>query len=127
MFSVFCSVAISSDVAVIKCTIAARKDAAQAHGFAMHTEAVTRKLTQSGLPFDTLTDEQIIAGKLTGYKLAIFPFNTVSQPDEINRSLPSSTAAVNSCGSTPIPRISPPYWASKTADIGPRSTTANST
>ena len=86
-FSVFCSVAVSSDVAVVKCTIAGKKDPAQAKGYGMHLDTLAKKLQRSGVSFDTVTDEQVIAGKLAAYRLAIFPYNTVSGADEIKEIL----------------------------------------
>lgn len=82
-----CSRAQAADVAVVKCTLAVKKAPGEARAHGMYLEAVTRKLAQNGLPFDVLTDEQVMAGKLDGYKVAIFPFNTVSQPDEIRQIL----------------------------------------
>jgi len=77
----------AADVAVVKCTLAVKKDPALAKGFEGHREAVTKKLQQYGVPFDLLTDEQVVAGKLAGYRLVIFPYNTVSQADEIQQIL----------------------------------------
>ncbi|MEW6354687.1 MAG: family 10 glycosylhydrolase [Planctomycetota bacterium] len=82
-----CAFAQQADVAVVKSTIAAKKDPGQARGYDAHREAVTRKLEQCGVPFDLLTDEQVIAGKLVEHKLAIFPFNSVTQQDEIGQIL----------------------------------------
>ena len=76
----------SADIAVVKCTIAA-KDAGKRRGYDMHREAVTKKLLRCGVAFDLVSDEQVIAGKLTDYRLAIFPFNTVSDAEEVRQIL----------------------------------------
>ena len=86
-WNALCCTAQPADVAVVKGTIAVKKDPTHARAHAMYFDSVAKKLAQSGIPFDTLSDEQVIAGKLGACKVAIFPFNTVSQADEIKQVL----------------------------------------
>ncbi|NOZ24239.1 MAG: family 10 glycosylhydrolase [Planctomycetes bacterium] len=86
-FAATCALVQGADVAVVKCTLAVKGKPGKARGYNTHMGAVTRKLEHCGVPFDLLTDEQVIAGKLAGYKLAIFPFNSVTQEDEIGQIL----------------------------------------
>ena len=51
----------SADLAVGKCTLAAKKDAAQARGYEGRREAVTTKLSRCGVAFDLIGDEQVTA------------------------------------------------------------------
>ncbi len=113
-----------ADVAVVKCTIAVGGSRGKA---TTHVTAVTRKLDQCGVAFDLLTDEQVIAGKLSGYKLAIFPYNSVMQEDEVARSSSLSKAAGSLCGSTDTPRPSERCSALGNALTEAQSTQASST
>ena len=82
-----CALGQQAVVAVVRPTIAEKEPGAQTRGYGMYREAVTQKLERCGVPFDLVTDEQIIAGKLAAYKLAVFPFNSVSRKEEIGRIL----------------------------------------
>jgi len=80
-----CALAQQPDVAVVKGTFTAKQRPASARSVALYCGIVQRALEQNGMEYDLLTEEQVVAGKLAGYKLAIFPFNTVWHDDEMQQ------------------------------------------
>ncbi len=69
----------AADVALVRATFSLEKhpDA----GIGTYYEAVKRGLDQNGVEYDIITDEQIVAGSLAGYRLAIFPFTIDTTPE----------------------------------------------
>jgi len=68
-----------ADVALVHATLSLRDHPGS--GIDTYYAAVKRALDQNAVEYDIVTDEQIVAGELADYKLAIFPF-TIDTTDE---------------------------------------------
>ena len=77
------ALAQQADVAVVRATFTAGEQPRLARAVALYCNIVTAALKEYGVAHDVLTEEQVTAGKLAGYKLAIFPYNTVYHKDEM--------------------------------------------
>ncbi len=73
------SAAHAAEVALVQATFSLEKhpDA----GIGTYYEAVKRGLDQNSVAYDIVTDEQIVAGELAAYSLAIFPFALDTTPE----------------------------------------------
>ena len=73
------SAAHAADVALISATFSLQEHPGQ--GIDTYYEAVKRGLDQNGVEYGIVTDEQIVAGELAAYRLAIFPFMLDTTPE----------------------------------------------
>jgi uncharacterized lipoprotein YddW (UPF0748 family) len=73
------SAGYAAEVALVRATFSLEKhpDA----GIGTYYEAVKRGLDQNAVTYDIVTDEQIVAGELAAYRLAIFPFALDTTPE----------------------------------------------
>ncbi|MFW6437753.1 MAG: hypothetical protein ACOCZ7_01960, partial [Armatimonadota bacterium] len=69
----------SADVALVNATLSLQQHPGE--GIDTYYEAVKRGLEQNAVQYDTVTDEQIVDGALSGYKLAIFPYTLDTTPE----------------------------------------------
>jgi len=79
MLAALASVAHAADVALVSATFSLEKHPNS--GIDTYYEAVKRGLDTNAVRYDILTDEQIVAGELAGYQLAIFPFTIDTTPE----------------------------------------------
>jgi len=70
-----------ADVAVVKSTFTTKKRPSSAKSVKTYCGIIESGLKQGGVPYEVITEEQVVAGELAQYKLAIFPFNCVFQDD----------------------------------------------
>ena len=64
------------DVAVVKGTFAIKERPKQANAILLYCGVVERALQQNGAPYSLLSEQDVADGKLAGFKLAVFPYNT---------------------------------------------------
>ncbi len=85
MLLVTCALAQQPDIAVVKATFSIKERPAEGRGSIAFSKIVEATLAQSGLAYDMITEEEVVEGKLAGYKLAIFPYSAVWHDDEIQQ------------------------------------------
>jgi len=74
-----------ADVVIVKATFSIKERPAEGRGSLAFSRIVESALEQSGIVFDMITEEEVVEGKLAGYKLAIFPYSAIWHEDEVER------------------------------------------
>lgn len=72
----------AADVALVRGTYAVAQNSAEAQSTATYADIVGDALTTAGLEFDKLGDEDVAAGKLRSYKVAVFAYSPLWAPNE---------------------------------------------
>ena len=78
-----CALAQQADVALVKGTFAFKDQPGSAQAVSLYSGVVATGLRQAGVKYDVVPEEKVAQGKLAGYRLAIFPYNTVFHDDEM--------------------------------------------
>ncbi|MCX7598442.1 MAG: family 10 glycosylhydrolase, partial [Armatimonadetes bacterium] len=82
VLAVIAASAWAADIALVRGTYAEAQKAADSASTYAYSDIIADALTTAGLEFDRLGDEDVAAGKLAGYRIAIFAYSPLWAPGE---------------------------------------------